>query len=106
MQHPLIQTLRGGTQTHGNLFERTVKEVQEARAGIEQCIRRYIDEMDDDPSHPFLSRKSDRFRFSGSWSCRLGQEGFHTNHIHMEGWISSSYYVTLPTTIAFDVMPL
>lgn len=99
VQHPLNQTLRGGTQTHGNLFERKVKEVQEARASIEQCIQRYIEEMDDDPEHPFLSRKSDRFRFSGSWSCRLGQEGFHTNHIHMEGWISSSYYVTLPDVV-------
>jgi len=95
-QHPLNQTLRGGTQTHGNLFERKIREVQQARASIEQCIHRYIEEMDDDLEHPFLSRKRERFRFSGSWSCRLGQQGFHTNHIHMEGWISPSYYVSPP----------
>ena len=99
VQHPLNQTLRGGTQTHGNLFERKVREVQEARASIEHCLRRYIEEMAEDSQHPFLSRKSDRFRFSGSWSCRLGQQGFHTNHIHMEGWISSSYYVSLPDVV-------
>ena len=99
VQHPLNQTLRGGTQTHGNLFERKVKEVQEARAAIEQCIRRYIAEMDDDSEHPFLGRKSERFRFSGSWSCRLAQQGFHTNHLHMEGWISSCYYVSLPDAV-------
>jgi tetratricopeptide (TPR) repeat protein len=98
-QHPLNQTLRGGTQTHGNLFERKIKEVQQARASIEQCVHRYIEEMDDDSEHPFLSRKRERFRFSGSWSCRLGQQGFHTNHIHMEGWISSSYYVSLPGVV-------
>ncbi len=56
--------------------------------------------MDDDSEHPFLSRKSERFRFAGSWSCRLGQQGFHTNHIHPEGWISSSYYVSLPEAVA------
>jgi len=99
VQHPLNQTLRGGTQTHGNLFERKVRKVQEARASIEQCIRRYIAEMDDDSGHPFLGRKSERFRFSGSWSCRLGQQGFHTNHLHMEGWISSCYYVSLPDVV-------
>ena len=99
VQHPLNQTLRGGTQTHGNLFERKVREVQEARASIEHCLRCYIEEMAEDSQHPFLSRKSDRFRFSGSWSCRLGQQGFHTNHIHMEGWISSCYYVSLPNVV-------
>ena len=97
--HPLDQTLRGGTQTHGNLFARRIKEVQEARNSIEHCIRRYIDEMDDDLDHPLLGRKSERFRFSASWSCRLKREGFHTNHVHPKGWISSSYYVALPAAV-------
>ena len=97
--HPLNQTLRGGTQTSGDLFARRVKEVQEVRAGIEHCVRRYIEDLDDDPGHPFLSRKSERFRFSGSWSCRLGQQGFHTNHVHLEGWISSCYYVSIPDAV-------
>ena len=97
--HPLNQTLRGGTQTYGNLFARGIREVQEARDSIEHCVRQYIEELDDDSEHPFLSRKSERFRFSGSWSCRLGQQGFHTNHIHPEGWISSAYYVTLPDVV-------
>ena len=97
--HPLNQTLRGGTQTYGNLFAREIREVQEVRASIERCVQQYIDEMDDDSEHPFLGRKSERFRFAGSWSCRLGQQGFHTNHIHPGGWISSSYYVSLPGAV-------
>jgi uncharacterized protein (TIGR02466 family) len=97
--HPMDQTLRGGTQTHGNLFTRRIKEVQEARNSIEQCIRQYIEEMEDDPDHPLSSRKSDGFHFAASWSCRLRQEGFHTNHVHPKGWISSSYYVALPTAV-------
>ena len=97
--HPLNQTLRGGTQTYGNLFERKIREVQEVRDGIEYCVRQYIEEMDDDSKHPFLSRKSERFRFGASWSCRLGQQGFHTNHIHPDGWISSAYYVSLPDVV-------
>ncbi len=89
--YPLNQTLRGGTQTYGDLFVRNIREVQEVRDSIEHCVRQYIEGLDDDLEHPFLSRKSNRFRFSGSWSCRLGQLGFHTNHIHPDGWISSSY---------------
>ncbi len=97
--HPLSQTLCGGTQTYGNLFARDIREVQEVRDSIEHCVRQYIEELDDDSEHPFLSRKSERFRFSGSWSCRLGQQGFHTNHVHPDGWISSSYYVLLPDVV-------
>jgi uncharacterized protein (TIGR02466 family) len=97
--HPSNQTLRGGTQTYGNLFGRRIKEVQEARNSIERCVRQYIEEMEADPEHPYLSRKSERFSFAASWSCRLEQQGFHTNHIHPKGWISSSYYVTLPDVV-------
>ena len=35
-------------------------------------------------------------RFAGSWSVRLAGAGFHSNHIHPAGWISSAFYVTLP----------
>jgi uncharacterized protein (TIGR02466 family) len=98
--HPLDQTLRGGTQTHGSLFTRRIKEVQEARESIERSVREYICELADGPEHPLLSRKSERFRFSASWSCRLRKQGFHTNHIHPKGWISSSYYVSLPEVVS------
>ena len=37
--------------------------------------------------------------FSGAWSVRLRSEGFHTNHIHPEGWISSALYIALPDDI-------
>ena len=35
-------------------------------------------------------------RFSGSWSVRLPGAGYHSNHIHPAGWLSSAFYVTLP----------
>lgn len=54
--------------------ERCCREAQaiEARASLQHCVRRYIKSMDDDPGNPLLGRKMERFRFSGSWSCRLG----------------------------------
>ena len=58
-----------------------------------------IARMDDKSDHPLSSRRADGFRFAGSWSSRLRDQGFHTNHIHPMGWISSCYYVAVPDTV-------
>jgi hypothetical protein len=55
--------------------------------------------MDDKGAHPLASRRSKGFRFPGSWSSRLRDQGFHTNHIHPVGWISSCYYVAVPDAV-------
>jgi len=48
------------------------------------------------PGHPTLLAKRAPLRFSGSWSVRLAGAGFHANHVHPAGWLSSAFYVTLP----------
>ncbi len=100
--HPPDQTLRGGTQTYGDLFAQRLPAVQSVRAQIECCVDRYIADMANDPQHPLFARKSDGFRFAASWSCQLKQQGFHTNHVHPKGWISSCYYVSLPDSVKRD----
>lgn len=99
---PLEQTLVGGTQTHGKLFFRPVPIVQTLRKQLEICIHRYIDSLPNDPDHPLLSRKSSAFRFAGSWSVRLTKDGFHVNHVHPAGWISSAFYVDVPPSLLDD----
>lgn len=100
-QHPLEQTLRGGTQTVGDLLDRDIPEIAMIRTMIEAGIRDYIAALPDDPDHPFFGRKAGHFRFNGSWSVRLRDSGFHMNHLHPEGWISSCYYVGLPEAVDF-----
>ena len=39
------------------------------------------------------------FRYAGSWSSRLRDCGFHTNHVHPKGWISSAYYIAVPDAV-------
>jgi tetratricopeptide (TPR) repeat protein len=95
-RHPLEQTLRGGTQTMGDLFDRKAPEIVAIREMIEQAVADFIAALPDDPDHIFLNRKAGSFTFSGSWSVRLRSKGFHLNHVHSEGWISSCYYVGLP----------
>ena len=99
-RHPTDQTLRGGTQTLGALFEDPHPLIQRLREQLAKAVARYIAQLPKDSRHPFLSRAADAFDFSGSWSVRLGKGGFHTNHIHPRGWISSAYYVRLPQVVA------
>lgn len=69
------------------------------KSSIAQAVQRYIATMPEDPDHPFLSRRRERFRFSGAWSSRMQGGGYHLNHIH-NGWISSVYYVEVPEIAA------
>lgn len=98
--HPTDQTLRGGTQTFGALFQNPSSILQLFVEQLRKSIARYIAEMPDDTSHPLFARKSGQFEFSGSWSVRLSSGGFHTNHFHPQGWISSAFYVDVPDVAA------
>jgi hypothetical protein len=60
-------------------------------------MARYIAALKPDDSHPFTGRRGQGFRYQGSWSSRLSDQGYHVNHVHHEGWISSSYYVDVPS---------
>ena len=93
------QSLRGGTQTPGHLFPTTLPLVAKLKQRIDEAVARYISELPGDAAHPFLSRRSRSFRYSGSWSSRLHDNGFHVNHLHPDGWISSCYYVSVPDVV-------
>jgi hypothetical protein len=95
----ISQSLRGGTQTPAQLFGAGHDLVQRIRARIDEAMNRYIAELKEDESHPFLARRARGFRYSGSWSSRLRDCGFHVNHIHPQGWISSCYYVGVPKAV-------
>ena len=95
----LNQSLRGGTQTPDQIFGRGHELVEKIRARIDQAVARYIAGLKEDTSHPFLARRAKDFRYSGSWSSRLSDCGFHVNHIHPQGWISSCYYVAVPKAV-------
>ncbi len=96
---PIDQTLRKGTQTLGSLFGRRIEIVDRLRERFDEVIRDYIAGLPDDDKHPFLRRKSSAFRYRTSWSSRLKNSGFHTTHVHPKGWISSAYYIALPSEV-------
>jgi tetratricopeptide (TPR) repeat protein len=94
------QTLRGGTRLFGEVFNNGHRMVEQVRPLIEAAISAYIVGLDSSESHPFLARRAPNFRYSGSWSSRLSDSGYHLNHYHSEGWISACYYVAVPAIAA------
>lgn len=93
------QTLRTGTQTIDNLFGAGHTPVELLRAKIDEAVADYVSRMPFDGNHPLFRRKCNQFRYSASWSSRLHDCGFHTNHVHPKGWISSAYYIALPDAV-------
>lgn len=100
----LDQSVRGGTQTDGPLFSRIEPEIRALRNAISEAVGEYLSTLPPiDPGHPLLGPRRDRpIRFAGSWSVRLRDAGFHTSHVHPQGWISSALYVAAPDTGADD----
>jgi tetratricopeptide (TPR) repeat protein len=96
---PFDQTLRGGTQTPGYLFENRTRALEGVREKIREAVADYVNRLSYNPVHPLLARKADTFDFATAWSCRLRSSGFHTNHVHPMGWISSAYYASLPEVV-------
>jgi len=101
--HPLEQSLRGGTQTDGPLFSRIEPEIRALRQAIVAAVEAHVAQLPPPVAgHPTLFAQRAPIRFSGSWSVRLTDAGFHVNHVHPMGWLSSALYVALPAMGAGD----
>jgi len=94
---PLDQSVRGGTQTDGNLLVRASPPIEALRTTLLAAVDAYIAALPPaDRGHPTLLAQRDPVRIAGAWSVRLASEGFHTDHVHSQGWISSALYIALP----------
>ncbi len=97
---PIGQSLRDGTQTEAALFSNQAPIIQSLVKHIRGAVEEYLEKLPAaDAKHPLLGMARDSFRFTGSWSVRLTGAGFHVNHIHNHGSISSAFYVALPDGI-------
>jgi tetratricopeptide (TPR) repeat protein len=99
MAHPAEQSLRGGTQTRGNLFEKRSPVMRSFTDEVRRAVELKLARLPQDATHPFIRRNSGNIKFAGSWSVRLASSGFHINHIHQSGWLSSAFYLTLPPEV-------
>ncbi len=101
VEAPLDQSVRGGTQTDGNLLLRDEEPVQRARQALLEAVAEHVGRLAPARErHPTLLARRTPQRIAGSWSVRLRDAGFHTDHVHSQGWLSSAFYVALPPSTA------
>jgi len=99
---PLDQSVRGGIQTSPNLVYLKHSVLETFFEMIDMPIKEYIAEIGTAPRHPLTRRNTGEYRLHSAWSVRLSAGGYHVNHVHPEGWISSSYYVDIPENLETD----
>jgi len=87
LTHPVGQSLRHGSQTMRNLFDYPHEAIRALFAALEAPIRQHV---------AALGVPGQKHAIASAWSVRLNSGGFHINHVHPEGWISSAFYVRLP----------
>ena len=97
---PGDQSLRGGTQTSGALFDRPDPAIQAFRAAVIDAAEQAIAGLPDDPAHPFLRRKATRLGRGRKLVGTSVGRGHHIPHVHHQGWMSSAYYARLPQAVA------
>ena len=101
--HPIGQSVRGGSQTRGALFQRIEPEIAALHGAIVGAIERYRSALPPlDMTHPLLRHRDAELAISGSWSVRLEAGGRHSVHIHPKGLLSSALYLRLPPVDAAD----
>jgi uncharacterized protein (TIGR02466 family) len=94
-RHPSAQSLRAGSQT---LYRLTGSEEPALKAffkALEKPLREHMAGMGQGPD-PVRQRNTGDYRIEGAWSVRLKPGGFHKDHFHPEGWLSSAFYVQTP----------
>ncbi|MDQ1192488.1 tetratricopeptide (TPR) repeat protein [Brevundimonas vesicularis] len=96
--HPVGQSLRGGSQTSASLAQSDDPAIRAFFQVIDKPIRDYMAALGrgDDP---LRARNTGDYRIQGSWSVRLRPNGFHADHIHSNGWLSSACHIELPPAV-------
>ena len=98
-EHPFQQSVRGGSQLPITQAERARPEVRALFSSLERAASEHLRALGAG-SDPFTARNTGRAAITGAWSVRLHSGGYHTDHVHQRGWLSSAFYVTLPPDMA------
>ena len=96
-RHPLNQTLKNGTQTRGHLFSSKQPDIQALKTEVDSAVFKFMQQQGMDIKRFTNARGAPNY--IGSWSVKLKNGGFHSNHIHAHGRISGVVYIALPKTI-------
>jgi uncharacterized protein (TIGR02466 family) len=94
-QHPAAQSLRHGSQTMHRLTGSDEPAIQAFFKALDKPIREHMAKLGQGDD-PLRSRNTFDYEIEGAWSVRLRPGGFHKDHFHPLGWLSSAFYVETP----------
>jgi Flp pilus assembly protein TadD len=95
-RHPLDQSLRNGSQSARSLLTDEDPAIKALMSAFRAPIEAYRTALGDAADHPLSLRNQGETTLRGCWSVELRRDGFHVNHVHPAGWLSSAYYVSVP----------
>jgi hypothetical protein len=103
---PVDESLRHGSRTTRSLLTDPDAVIQAILKAFEAPLADYCRALGTDAGHPVSARNVGGARLADAWSVQLGNRGYHVNHFHRAGWITSAYYVTTPDEVKdVDRMP-
>ncbi|MGZ8369874.1 MAG: putative 2OG-Fe(II) oxygenase [Caulobacteraceae bacterium] len=96
--HPFDQSLRHGSQTAADLKRSDDPAIKAFFHAIDRPIRDYMVAAGVGRD-PLRRRNTGAYAIAGIWSVMLRPNGFHVDHVHPEGWLSSACYIELPGAV-------
>ncbi|HLW25885.1 MAG TPA: tetratricopeptide repeat protein [Steroidobacteraceae bacterium] len=96
---PLRGSLRQGSQARRNPLTDDDRVMRALLSSFAAPLQAYIERMGYERDHPFTARNRGAARLNDCWSVQMRCNGFHVNHVHPSGWISSAYYVDVPAEV-------
>ncbi|MDB5442216.1 MAG: hypothetical protein JWP73_592 [Phenylobacterium sp.] len=94
-QHPFHQSLRHGSQTMQPLIGAAEPVLRAFFAAMDKPVREHMAWLGQG-ADPLRRRNSGAYRIDDAWSVSLQPGGFHKDHFHPQGWLSSAFYVETP----------
>lgn len=96
--HPIGNSLREGSQIPLTPGQSTYASIRAFPQAIHRPILHYMQAIGHG-TDAMRRRNTGRYGIAGIWSVRLRPSGFHANHYHPDGWISSACYLHLPSAV-------
>ena len=90
-EHPFNQSLRHGSQAV-DILRQAAPALRALPSALDGPITRRLKALGagDDPVR---ARNRGTYAFQGMWSVKLRPGGYHIDHVHPEGWLSSACYI-------------
>ncbi|HWU82656.1 MAG TPA: tetratricopeptide repeat protein [Methylophilaceae bacterium] len=88
--------LHNGIQSSGNLFKRPEASFRKLAELVKRQVQAYQAAFAG-ADNSLMRHFPREIEFSSSWYVKMRQGGHLTSHIHEEGWLSGSLYLSMPT---------